>query len=82
MVKSISNYNDNIHYPVAQLGDIEIHFLHYDSIENAIIKWENRKKRMKNINDCIVKMCDRDLFDASIGERFLNLNFKIKNILT
>ena len=43
--KNISKYNDNIHYPVGQLDDIEIHFLHYDSIENAITKWENRKKR-------------------------------------
>jgi uncharacterized protein (DUF1919 family) len=67
-----------VNYPVGQLDDIEIHFLHYANIKIAINKWEERKKRMNNINDCIIKMCDRDFFNNDIGNRFINLKYKNK----
>ena len=81
-------------YPIAKLEDIEIHFLHYGeechsstnwgapTIENAIEGWERRKARMRNINDCIIKLCDKDNFTREYGERFLNLKYKNKFLFT
>ena len=33
-------------YPIGLIKDIEIHFLHYQSEEEALSKWEKRIKRM------------------------------------
>lgn len=33
-------------YPVGVLDDIEVHFLHYQSNQEALDKWERRKKRI------------------------------------
>ena len=50
-------------YPIARLDDIEIHFSHYKSKEEALEKWERRKRRMKEVtdkDDYYFKICDRD----------------------
>ena len=66
-------------YPVGNLGkDIEIHFLHYKTFQEASDKWKRRKARMHSLADCIVKFCDRDGFEKSHGQRFLDLPFKSK----
>lgn len=31
-------------YPIGKLDDIEVHFSHYDSQEEAMEKWTRRKK--------------------------------------
>ncbi|WP_066221471.1 DUF1919 domain-containing protein [Formosa haliotis] len=41
---------ENIHYPIGVLDDVEIHFLHYKSEEEAKNKWDRRKERMLNSN--------------------------------
>lgn len=47
-------------YPIGLLDDeIEIHFLHYKSEEEAKEKWDRRKHRM-NWNSLYIKMDDRD----------------------
>lgn len=33
-------------YPVGQLDDIKIYFMHFNSIDDAFNKWEERKKRI------------------------------------
>ena len=33
-------------YPIGTLDDIKIFFMHYDSCEDALQKWEDRKKRV------------------------------------
>ena len=33
-------------YPVGKIDDIYIHFLHYESFEQAVKKWEIRKKEL------------------------------------
>lgn len=52
------------HYPIGYLRDIEIHFLHYKSAEEACTKWERRLGRMQQARaggvNCYFKFCDRD----------------------
>lgn len=80
---SKSKYYDEIKlnnhiYPIALLGkDIEIHFLHYDSIEEANIKWRRRCKRI-NWDNIIFKFCDRDGCTESHIDEFLSIEFKHK----
>ena len=57
-----SNYKQReITYPLAKLDDIELHFTHYKTEEDAKIKWERRTARMleeTNKDNYIFKMCD------------------------
>jgi len=57
-----SKYNyRNITYPLAKLDDVELHFTHYKTEEEAKTKWERRKARMfeeTNKDNYIFKMCD------------------------
>lgn len=50
-----SRYN----YPVAMLGDVEIHFNHYKSNEEANDKWVERRKRI-NWENMYVIMIERE----------------------
>ena len=55
-----------------ELDDIKLYFLHYNSEEEAIQKWEERKKRI--IKDKIFVICtDRDGFDDECMEKFKNI---------
>lgn len=65
-------------YPVGLLQDVEIHFLHYKTFQEALNKWNRRKTRMKPFSSCILKMCDRDEFREEHATRFLNLSNKNK----
>ncbi len=50
-----------INYPLGKLDDVEIHFTHNKTVEEAKSKWERRTARMlkeKNKNNYIFKMCD------------------------
>lgn len=50
-------------YPVAQIDECNIHFLHYSSQSEAIVKWNRRRKRLikyieKNgVNALSIKLC-------------------------
>lgn len=47
MEQPILPYEDSRYdYPTGMLGDIEILFNHYETFENAVRKWEERKKRI------------------------------------
>ncbi|MDD4941992.1 MAG: DUF1919 domain-containing protein [Rhodoferax sp.] len=82
---SESKYIDaqQISYPIGLLAeDIEIHFLHYATEDEALVKWQRRVSRMqRDIEDGVaiyLKICDRDgLKDAHI-ERFMSLPFDNK----
>lgn len=61
-----SKYKDEIkklkvyrYFPIGLIDDVEVIFLHYRSDEEAIIKWERRKKRV-NMNNLIVKFNDQN----------------------
>lgn len=62
-------------YPVGYLDDIKIYFVHYTSEEEAIKKWEERRKRINYKKICIV-MTDRDGFNKEILHRFSSLKYK------
>lgn len=69
-------------YPIALLGgDVEIHFLHYKTNEEAYDKWCRRLKRI-NKNNLIIKFCDRDLCTSELIREFDLLNFKDKVMLS
>lgn len=68
-------------YPIGYLSDIEIHFMHYKTKEEAELKWKRRLKRMKlvkNKNNYYYKICDRDFSNRRILEQFHELPFKNK----
>lgn len=66
-----------IDYPVAKLGDITIWFSHYNSKEEALLKWERRKKRI-NFNRLLIKWSQRYNQDPELVQRFLNLPYTNK----
>lgn len=68
-------------YPIALLDDIEVHFLHYHSIQEAEQKWNKRLKRL-NRNKLLIKMSQRTSNGSEILERFERLPFKNKICFT
>lgn len=59
---------------IGYLGKLRINFLHYDDLEVAKQKWEERKKRI--VWDKIFIICtDRDGFDDECFERFKKLKY-------
>lgn len=66
-----------IDYPVAKLDDIIIWFTHYHSSEEALEKWERRKKRI-NYNRLLIKWSQRYNQDPKLLYRFLDLPYKNK----
>ncbi|MDA7558640.1 DUF1919 domain-containing protein [Flavobacteriaceae bacterium] len=68
-------------YPIAKIDDVEIHFLHYKTEEEADNKWNNRKNRINRENFLVVGS-ERDLCDESIIRRFQKLPFKNKVFFT
>lgn len=68
-------------YPIGALDDVEIHFMHYKSDKDALLKWEQRKKRIEFDNLFII-MTDRDFCTYDIIKEFDNLPYKNKIIFT
>lgn len=59
------------YYPIGQLDDIEIHFLHYESKDDALDKWNRRLKRMNNDRLFIKFDGEKDLANTELINRFL-----------
>lgn len=64
-------------YPVGKIEDIEIHFLHYESIMEAKNKWDLRVKRI-NKESMFIIGSDKDQCTPILIERFLKLPYKNK----
>lgn len=71
----------NVPYPVGLLGDLELHFVHYSNIEEAIVKWVARSKRMVRDN-MFIMMTDNDGCSEEIIKRFEDLPYKNKVFFT
>lgn len=56
-------------YPVGNLGDLELHFLHYASFEEAKEKWDSRRERL-NMENLFVMWTFFDGTDPALLERF------------
>ena len=61
-------------YPIGVLDDIMIHFMHYNSCEDALSKWEQRKKRI-NKDRLFVIMVEQNGFTNKEFEQFLNIKY-------
>ena len=77
----VNNIRRKEWYPIADLGGIEIQFLHYNSEEDANNKWEKRKKRINKDNLLFVGS-ERDLCTEKLIRRYQNLPFKNKLFFT
>ena len=63
-------------YPIGLLDDIEIHFLHYKSQEEAYSKWMRRLKRF-NWNNIVIKFSDQNGCTVNDIKKFSELdNYK------
>lgn len=63
-------------YPVAKLGDIYLYLVHYKSVEEAQIKWNDRKKRI-NWDNIFFIMNDRN--GCTYKEKQLFSDFILSN---
>lgn len=52
-------------YPIGVLGDIKIHFLHYENFYSARTNWNKRKERI-NFDKIFVIISDRDNFNEDL----------------
>lgn len=68
-------------YPVALLGDVTIHFMHYKSFEEAKSKWVERKKRIHFDNLYFIMVQGKDCTDQMI-KQFDLLPYENKVIFT
>lgn len=69
-------------YPIGVLGgDVEIHFLHYKSEEEALDKWNRRLERV-NYNNLFFVLSENNEFKEEYFQRFDKLPFKHKLFLT
>ena len=68
-------------YPCGMLGDIEIRFNHYNTFDEAVVKWEERKKRI-NWENLFVLGIDGDNCSYETMQRFDRLPYKNKVIFT
>src|SRR5574344_469045 len=61
-------------YPIGTIDDIKVYFMHYTSCDDALQKWETRKKRI-NRDKIFVVCCDRDGFSDNDYADFKNLKY-------
>ena len=77
-LKFIDNEKD---YPVAELGDIKLQFLHYSSANEAKDAWERRKARI-NFENVYIILFDRGGLGIDDYEKIDGLNCKDKIVFT
>lgn len=75
------NHNKFGKYPIGKLGDIEIHFLHYQSEKEAYEKWNRRVKRI-NWDKILFKFNDQNLCIDEHIKKFSELKVKNKICFT
>jgi uncharacterized protein (DUF1919 family) len=79
--KDSKHTNSTILYPIGILGDIEIHFQHYESEQDAADAWHRRIQRIDYDNLFIIGS-DRDNSTEEIRQRFSELSFEHKIYFT
>jgi len=72
--KELKEIKRDLPYPVGGLGEIELHFVHYKSFEEAVNKWEERKNRIDK-NNLFLLLTDRDDFSEEILEKYAKLDY-------
>ncbi len=61
-------------YPIGVLDDIKIYFMHFDSTDLALEKWEERKKRV-NLDRVFVIMVEQNGFTNKNYEDFQHIKY-------
>ena len=75
------NFTQHKNYPLARIDDIEIHFLHYETPEEAQSKWSRRVERI-NWDKLFVKFdLGKDYATPGLLEQFLQLPYDRKLVL-
>ncbi len=74
-------HNQDISYPVARLGDIEVFFMHYHSREEAESKWRYRTARL-NRKRLLVKFSQRHSSTTDVLDRFATIDMPNKLCFT
>ena len=69
-----------IGFPVGRLGDLTLFFQHFDSFQQAVCKWNERKKRI-DYDRLFFVFVDTNCTKEMV-RRFLNLPFRNKLFLT
>ena len=82
-IKKSKYFKNEPIYPIGQIdNEIEIHFIHYNSENEALLKWNRRmdrlKKDLKNDHPIFLKICDRDGCEEKHLRNFHQLPFKNK----
>ena len=67
--------------PVGMLGDVQINFIHYETFDQGVSKWEERKKRIRWDNLFIVGS-EKEGCTYETVKRFDRLPYRNKVILT
>ena len=62
-------------YPIAYLGDLLVFLVHYNSVEKAQNKWNERKKRI-NWDNIVIINTDREGMTEELKERFEVLPYR------
>lgn len=78
IIKNKTNFGT---YPIGKLDDVEIHFLHYKSFEEAKEKWIRRAKRI-NYDKILYKFNDQNACTERLLEEFSKLPLKNKICFT
>jgi uncharacterized protein (DUF1919 family) len=77
-----SRVSQSLNYPIGLLdGDVEVHFLHCKSEEEAKEKWYSRRARM-NMKNLFIGFDDRDLVEPHHLVEFDNMDFPRKVVFT
>lgn len=74
-------YDKNVNYPLGKLNDIVIHFVHYNSFDEAKRKWDERKNRI-NLNNLFIIFTNREGCSKEMIYEFDRLPFENKIIFT
>lgn len=61
-------------YPIGVLDDVQIHFMHYDTCQEAKAAWDRRTERI-NWDKIVVIGTDRDGFDEAVYEQWKKISY-------
>lgn len=61
-------------YPLGKVDDVELHFVHYETCQQASEAWERRKKRV-DLSKVLVLSTDRDGFDEAVFEQWKTISY-------
>jgi uncharacterized protein (DUF1919 family) len=73
--------SNSFNYPIGKLADIEIHFMHFETFDEANKHWVKRLARV-DLDNLFVVGSDRDQCTDEIRKRFADLPFSNKVFFT